>query len=80
MLIILHFCRYKEPPNLNEILSNVNVSSPGVKEEDEENDDDDDDDLEDHDMEGKKPSNSSEINPERLKAFNVSVFCLNNHE
>jgi len=63
----------REPPNLNEILSNVNVSSPGVKEEDEENDDDDDDDLEDHDMEGKKPSNSSEINPERLKAFNMFV-------
>ena len=57
---------------MNEILSNVNASSPGVKEDDDENDDDDDEDLEDHEMENKKSSASAEINPERLKAFNVS--------
>lgn len=63
---------------MNEILSNVNASSPGVKEEDDENDDDDDEDLEDHEMETKKSSASSEINPERLKAFNVSKILYNN--
>ncbi|XP_065061874.1 nucleolar protein 4-like isoform X2 [Rhopilema esculentum] len=63
----------REPPNLNEIMNNVNASSPAAKDDDDDNDDDDDDDLEENDLEGKKTTSSSEINPERLKAFNMFV-------
>ena len=59
-------------------MSNVSTTSPNAKEDDEENDDEDDDDPEDHDVESKK--NSTEINPERLKAFNVSCSALDRME
>ena len=68
---------FQEPPNLNEILNNVSTNSPAGKDDDEDNDDDDDDDPEENDADGKKSSLVSvEINPERLKAFNVSNVLI----
>ena len=52
-------------------MNNVNASSPSPKDEDDDNDEDDDDDIEDNEIDNKKSSATSEINPERLKAFNV---------
>ena len=64
----------QEPPNLSELMKPVqNASSPaslGLKDED-----DDDAEAEDGEGEGEKvdPTN---INPERLKAFNVSRVII----
>lgn len=61
----------REPPNLSELLNNVNANSPVVKDEDDDNDDEDDDDADENDVDGRK--NPTEIHPERLKAFNMFV-------
>ena len=68
------FVPLQEPPNLSELMKPVqNASSPaslGLKDED-----DDDAEAEDGEGEGEKvdPTN---INPERLKAFNVSRVII----
>ena len=68
------FVPLQEPPNLSELMKPIqNASSPaslGLKDED-----DDDAEAEDGEGEGEKvdPTN---INPERLKAFNVSRVII----
>ncbi len=60
---------------MNELLNNVHSNSPSTKDEDEDNDDDEEDDADENEAVSGK-SQSSDINPERLKAFNVSIHIF----
>ena len=66
MLCLYYNCLLQEPPNLQEVLKPIkNMSSPAVAVKDEEDD-------EGEGEEGEIEKTEINVNPERLKAFNVS--------